>query len=1191
MTDAPPIRRVLVANRGEIACRIIRTLRRLGIASIAVFSEADAGARHVREADIGACIGAAAPAESYLRADRVVAAAVEHGADAIHPGYGFLSEDAGFAAQVETAGIRFCGPTPDQIARFGRKDAARALAWECGLPLLPGGAAVADVDAALAAADAIGYPVMLKSAGGGGGIGMSACAGADELAESFATVAHVARASFGSADLYVERFVAEARHLEVQVFGDGAGRVLTLGERDCSVQRRNQKVLEETPAPRLHEALRERLVEGAIALCGRVAYRSAGTVEFLVDVATGEPYFLEVNTRLQVEHGVTEATHGIDLVEWMVRLAAGEPVLDLPRGEAAGHAIEARVYAEDPARDHRPSAGRVTHVAFPDTTRVDTWLEAGTEVTPHYDPLLAKVIVHEADRDAAVEALRDALDATRIDGIETNLALLRAVVDHADFADGAPSTALLASVRPHTAQVEVVEPGLASTVQDLPGRLGFWAVGVPPSGPMDPLSFSLANRALGNAEDAPAIEMTRLGCTLRFGCATRICLGGAVMDADLDGAPVAWWEPEPVMAGQTLRLGAVSGAGVRTYLAVDGGIDVPPYLGSRSTFALGGFGGHGGRSLRVGDVLRLARPGSAPAAVGGRLARHVLPDIGSSWELEVRYGPHAAPDFFTREYLDELLAATWRVHHNSDRTGVRLVGPRPGWARPDGGDAGLHPSNIHDTPYAVGAVDFTGDMPVILGPDGPSLGGFVCPATVAGHALWKLGQLSPGDEVRFALVGRAGVGRRPAVGLPSSERDAVLARLPASADRPEVVYRRSGDANILVEYGEPTLDIALRMRVHALMRHVEESPPPALIDVTPGIRSLQVHFDPRQIDSDRMLGLLVAAEAALPDALGMVVESRTIRLPLSWEDPNALAAVQRYMHSVRPDAPWCPSNVEFIRRINGLDHVDDVREIVFGACYLVLGLGDVYLGAPVATPLDPRHRLVTTKYNPARTWTPENAVGIGGAYMCVYGMEGPGGYQLVGRTVPVWNTYRVTASFAAGSPWLLRFFDRIRFFPVTADELTSWRRGVLDGTRTLEVEDGTLSMRDHRAFLEGIAADAAAFRVRQQAAFAEERDRWAAAPEFVAPDLDVADAEIDGAETAGRSVRAHLAANVWKLLVAPGARVSQGDVVAVLEAMKMEVEVKSDLDGVVTALRCQPGDVVVPGQPLIVVDDTARAVG
>jgi len=1182
---------------------VLRTARAMGLRGVAVHSEADAGTPHVRMADAAVRIGPPAPAESYLRGDAIIAAARATGAGAIHPGYGFLSEDPAFAEAVEAAGIAFCGPTPDQIRAFGRKDSARRLARECGLPLLPGTDPLPDAVAALEAAQGIGYPVILKSTAGGGGIGMAICEGPGELRDAFARVTHLAQSSFGSAEVYLERYVARARHVEVQVFGDGRGRVVALGERDCSLQRRNQKVLEETPAPGLDDATRKGLAASAVRLCEAVAYRSAGTVEFLVDAETHEAFFLEVNTRLQVEHGVTEAVFGVDLVEWMLRLAAGEDVLAGWDGRAPrGHAIEARVYAEDPARGYRPSVGTLTHVAFPAGVRVDTWVESGTEVSPYYDPLLAKIVVHGEDQPAALRAMRDALDATELWGLETNLGLLSAAVTAGPFADGRPHTAVLTGAETPSATVEVVTPGLLASLHDHPGRIGYWAVGVPPSGPMDDRSHRLANRVLGNPDDAVVIEMTRIGATLRFMVEAEICLAGADMGATVDGVPVPPLTPVTVPAGGELRMGAVRGPGARAHLAVRGGFGAPVYLGSRSTFALGGFGGHGGRPLRTGDVLRLDPERCGPGASRRPVDPALVPALTSEWEIGVLYGPHAAPDFMTPEYVERLLSADWSVHHNSDRTGVRLVGPEPGWVRPDGGDAGLHPSNIHDTPYAVGAVDFTGDMPVVLGPDGPSLGGFVCPVTVARHELWKLGQLSAGDTVRFRLLdpadARADARRRdreiatlrPAPPRTGPDRvpahEAVLARRPAAGDAPEVVYRRSGDANLLVEYGPQVLDLELRMRVHALMAALEARAVPGILDLTPGIRSLQIHVDDRRLSVRQALMLAMAAEEGLPPVDHLRVPSRLVHLPLAWEDPDAMLAIERYMRSVRPDAPWCPSNIEFIRRINGLDGVDEVHRIVFEADYLVLGLGDVYLGAPVATPLDPRQRLVTTKYNPARTWTPENAVGIGGAYMCVYGMEGPGGYQLVGRTVPVWNTHRTTPEFAPGTPWLLRFFDRIRFFPVSHAELQEWRRGVRDGTRRLRIDDGVLDIAEHRAFLASIADQAGAFRDRQRAAFAAERERWAAMPPPVKP-AQASDTEHEDID--GIRVEAHLAANVWKVLVEPGAEVRAGDVVAVLEAMKMEVEVSAPADGVVAQVRCAPGDLVTPGQPLMVLAEAVPA--
>ena len=327
----------------------------------------------------------------------------------------------------------------------------------------------------------------------------------------------------------------------------------------------------------------------------------------------------------------------------------------------------------------------------------------------------------------------------------------------------------------------------------------------------------------------------------------------------------------------------------------------------------------------------------------------------------------------------------------------------------------------------------------------------------------------------------------------SARRDpqgGVLLRRPPAGHRPEVVYRRSGDRHLLVEYGDHVLDFGLRCRVHALEQSLLARNVDGVIDATPGIRSLLVQIDSRVTNLAALVELLEEAETLLGDGDDLVVPSRIVHLPLSWDDPSTRDAIARYTATVRDDAPWCPWNIEFIRRMNGLRSVDDVHRIVFDASYLVLGLGDVYLGAPVATPLDPRHRLVTTKYNPARTWTPENAVGIGGAYLCVYGMEGPGGYQFVGRTVPVWSRDASGASFEPGVPWLLRQFDQLRFHAVDADELLDLRDEVRHGSHQLAIEPTTFSLADHRAFLTANAAAIDDFRAVQQEAFAAERARW-----------------------------------------------------------------------------------------------------
>ncbi len=1169
---------VLIANRGAIATRIIRTARGLGLRTVAVYSQADAGSLHVSAADESVCIGPGPAAQSYLNVEAILAAAKATGAGAIHPGYGFLAENADFAEACTAAGIAFIGPTPDNIRTFGLKHSARALAEAQGLPLAPGTGLLTGADEAAEAAVRIGYPVILKATAGGGGIGMRVCETEADLRQGFAAVVRQGEASFGDAGVFLERYVPRARHLEVQIFGDGQGRVMALGERDCSLQRRNQKVVEEAPAPCLSPEKRSQLIAAAVRLGEAARYLSAGTVEFLYDAEREDFFFLEMNTRLQVEHGVTEEVTGIDLVAWMIRGAAGDfAMLDAPPPELRGHSVQVRLYAEDPAMDYRPTTGTLTNVAFPEDIRAETWVMAGSEVSAFYDPMLAKLITRADTREGAIAAMQSALDASRIDGIETNLRWLRQVVRNEGFTSGEVSTRLLDGVAYARRAFRVIAGGTATSVQDWPGRLGLWNVGVPPSGPMDDLSFRLGNRILGNPEGTAGLEITASGPTLLFESPATICLTGADFCANIDGVPAERGVPLAIAAGQTLTMGRASGGGMRGYILFAGGLDVVPYLGSAATFTLGQFGGAAARALVAGDVLHLGE-GSVGAG-----AQTPLPLLSREWELRVLYGPHGAPDFFTPADIDAFLAAEWQVHYNSNRTGVRLVGPKPEWARRDGGEAGLHPSNIHDNPYAIGAVDFTGDMPIILGPDGPSLGGFVCPFTVIAEDRWKIGQLAPDDRVRFVPVSIADTARPSAI----ADLSPILAELPASPTRPRTTYRQQGDRNILVEYGEIVLDIALRIRIHALMQALEAMDLPGVIDITPGIRSLQLHFDGAALDQAGALEALMAAEDAMGDLADFEAPSRIVHLPLTWRDPATQETIDKYIAAVRDDAPWCPDNIEFIRRINGLPDAKAVEDLIFDASYLVLGLGDVYLGAPVATPVDPRHRLVTTKYNPARTWTPPNVVGIGGAYMCIYGMEGPGGYQLFGRTIQVWNTHRQTDPFTDGKPWLLRFFDQIRFFPVSAEELAEWRRDFPHGRRSIRIEETTFRLADYRRFLADNADSIAAFESARQAAFDAERAAWEASGEFdrvsalLGADSGANDAAAIEVPEGADLIEAPFGGSVWKLLVRPGDTVAEGEVIAVIEAMKMECPFEAPASGTVEAVYIAESQSVHPGAPML----------
>ena len=670
------------------------------------------------------------------------------------------------------------------------------------------------------------------------------------------------------------------------------------------------------------------------------------------------------------------------------------------------------------------------------------------------------------------------------------------------------------AARVRTATMTVLEPGLQTTVQELGGRTGYWHVGVPPSGAWDELSFALATRAVGNSATAAGLEAVVRGPALRFSARTLVCVAGAAGSSTLDGRPVRRGVVTVVPAGGVLDVGPLDGPGLRGYLAVAGGIDVPRVLGSRATFLLGALGGVHGRALAAADELVLGRAENLGAPLD---VAPLLPELTHTWELAVIPGPHGAPEHLTDDGVAALFAAPWTVDHRADRTGVRLVGPRPGWARTDGGEAGLHPSNVHDSAYPVGGIMLSGDTPVVVGPDGPSLGGFVVPCVVTRADRWKLGQLRPGDAVRLVPVTpqqaddalaerhrvlaqpRAAVaavlehqltGAAPAVLIHSGpDRPAALVDLPAAGHRPALTVRRTGDEHLLVEVGPPVLDLTVRVWVHLLADALRLRADPGVTEVVEGVRSLLVRVDPGRLGLVDLAQLLGRLAVDVPDPTTVTLDVREVTLPICLDHPLAHEAMARYTRSVRPDAPWCPDNVEFIRRINDLRERDEVFDVLTAATYLVVGLGDVYLGAPVAVPIDPRHRLVTTKYDPARTWTPQNAVGIGGVYLCVYGMEGPGGYQLVGRTVPVWRYLPDRDEL----PWLLRPFDRLRFVPVSADELTELRADVHAGRTGLATRPATFALSEVAALEAEHAAEITTFRARREAAFTAERERWSTA--------------------------------------------------------------------------------------------------
>ncbi|VDB91707.1 unnamed protein product [Peniophora sp. CBMAI 1063] len=1220
--------KLLIANRGEIAVRIIRTAQHLGLATVAIYTPSDALAPHVSLATEAVELSVQ-PGESeagpYLDAGRIVQVALTHGATLVHPGYGFLSENASFARAVRDAGITFLGPSTEVITAMGLKHEARNIAVQAGVPVIPGELRD-DVEQAVSIARRLEYPILIKASAGGGGMGMVACSTEDELVKSFDVARARAQSLFNNDAVLLERYYPAAHHIEVQVFGNGKDKVIHMGERECSLQRRHQKVVKETPSPFLRDklALRDGICAAAVRLCESMNYSSAGTVEFLVDDISSSFFFLEMNTRIQVEHGVTEAAQGsLDLVELMIQQgieeangsSLSETALDQDQYADVPdvHAIEVRIYAENPAESFRPSPGVLQLVDWehghriPDWMRIDTWVSTGTTITPFFDPLVAKIIVTALSRAEAIQRLIGSLRNVRVLGPTTNIPYLLHLLGSEVMKAGRTTTRYLSAFTYIPKALTVLHPGLSTLVQDLPGRPTMLR-GIPPSGAMDGRAHSAANLLVGNPKETEALEVISVrGAAVRLKFWSEAVVGVAGghpgIQIHIDGCPVAdMWSRVHVEANSVLELvegERGDGGGFRTYIAVHGGFpDIPVYLGSKSTSM--GFGGYQGRALAAGDQLALADSTPRALPCPFTLPASLIPTYAKHWSIRVACGPHADTEFLTPEGVNKFYSMHWTVSSSSNRMGIRLSPVTCQneheraflWARENGGDGGSHPSNILDNAYARGSINVNGDTPVILGCEGPDMGGYVCLCAVIQGDMWKLGQLHPGCTLRFEPISWEAArsirrdesvwiktvsqavqqsSRSDAGSLDSSlptPSEALLASLDprlhvinADGERPKVMFRQAGDSAILLEYGPMELDLTVRARIHAFEDAVRKKRIDGIVGFCPCIRSTMCYYDPLIVSQQDILTALIEAEHSLPASTAdMVFPGRRITLPIVLDDRWNREALKKYIQSTRDKAVYLPSNIKYLASNNGLDSEQEALAKLSQSDWLVFGVG-FYLACPFLVPIDPRARLVGQKMNPSRTFTPRGAIGIAGVVAAIYPIESPGGYQLYGRTIPGWHTWGKGKSFTVEKPWLLNPFDQVRYEPVSEEEYEQLERDFDAGRYEFRIEPCELSISKYLSFIESIKDEVHVFRERQAAAVGREEARekdllreWEDEQRAARADGNTEDAT--DASSAHASVTAPLSASIWRIKCSVGDVIkSADDVLVILEAMKTEINI------------------------------------
>ncbi|OCL07975.1 pyruvate carboxylase subunit A [Glonium stellatum] len=1214
------LKTLLVANRGEIAVNV--------------------ASQHVRFAD-KAILLPGSNATAYIEENDIIEIAKQEKADAIIPGYGFLSENAHFARLVKESGLGWVGPSPEIIETFGVKHIARVHAQKAKVPIVPGtDGLVQSEEMAVQAAEEIGFPVMLKATSGGGGMGLITCSSSETVREGFKIVQSRGEALFKDPGVFIERFYPASHHIEIQVFGNGQGQAIHIGERECSIQRRHQKVIEECPSPFVskHSGLRNTLGEAAVRLAESINYGSAGTVEYLVDDSTGNFFFLEMNTRLQVEHGITELCYGVDLVALMLRQAdaelTGECGLDgdylksLQPSGPEGAAIEARIYAENPLRGFAPSPGLLQKVEWKEVpgSRIDTWVFTGSRITPNYDPLIGKVMVHSSSRTEAIEGMVELLSGSKICGPPTNLEFLNAIMEDSTFKAGNTLTNFLESFKFSPHAIDVISGGAYTVIQDLPARPTV-GKGIPHSGPMDPLAFQVANMLVGNPRGTEGLEITLSGPELRFLGPAVVALCGASMEVSLDDGPFPMWTKVKINSGQILKIGKTTAYGCRSYLAVCGGFPtVAEYFGSKSTSPLVAIGGYQGRQLASGDLLQTVA--DIPSeVVTVSIPENLRPVYMTNWEIKAMVGPHDE-GYFLQEDIEMLYSTEWKVSHNASRSGIRLIGPVPKWARNDGGEGGAHPSNLIEYGYPLGTLNWTGDEPCIFPVDCPNFGGFVSSTTTIRAEWWKIGQLKAGDRLRYKRVSlgdalemrkklnkflnaieeciKTGTRFETITALDSGDETlsndfgkSVIWQAAAKGQEPAVKYRQGGDDHLIVEYGTESFDINHRCRVTALEKLLWDVESPShvknnLINTVGCCTTLLLFYDGSSLPRTDLIAYLQSLESRLGDLRTAKVPCRRFRLPITFESREQDEATKRYMETQRPHAPYLPDNLAFVAKNNAFTP-DELKEIYLTGTFMAVVVG-FFCGNTVSLPVDPRQRMSCPKLNPSRIFTPEGTVSWGGSCMSIYPVDSPGGYQMTGRTVPCFDYLGYKKGFSLERPWLFQDFDLLTYYQVSEEEMACYLVDFRAGKYTFEWEDVVFDMTTHNQLLEETREEVKIIRAKQAKAQeemlqaeAESLAKWRKEKEESQIDEGTVEKLLDDPKI--MSIEAPVDANVWKVEVVEGNALKPNQVVVILEAMKLEIAVRTpeslvNRDVRLEKLLVQPGDTIRAGAHIALIRST-----